>query len=105
MSMITNGVKTNPAANTILADAVMVADIGGSEVYVIVSSTIGAAITYERIDVDGTTVLNSHTFAVSANGNFTTTFFDGTASGQHLRIRTNGILVGSVQGTITSPAF
>lgn len=105
MSMVTNGVKTNPAANTILADATMISDIGGSEVYVIVSSNALAGIAFEHIDTDGTTVLNSHLFAVPANGNFTTTFFEGTKSGDHLRLRLNNLIVGSVQGTITSPAI
>lgn len=104
----TAGIQTNPAANAIIADTGPLAfpnsgnGSGTMNFTVIVSSTVAAIIHVEIRDAANTAVVRSQAFMVPANTTFQSVKniaipLDG---GERLRLRMNGAVTGSVQGSI-----
>lgn len=96
------GVKSNPAANTILAQYLN--ESGSAEshpLHWVISSTIGGAIVFEHMEDDNTTVLRSHIFPIAASQPFESQTCHVTLdANQRVRLRVNALMLGSVQGTL-----
>lgn len=96
----TEGSKTNPAAQTVLAQYQNENPTGETHrLHWAVSSSIGGTVVEEHIEDDGTTVLKAHTWPVTASMPFETmSKFVTLDAGQRIRVRTgNAILLGVVQ--------
>lgn len=98
----TNGVLTNPTANTILADSGPMTP--GSHLFgAFVASSAQAVVFVEWRDTDNVTVIKSQALIVGAfsNTQFTpTTQFNEIADGNHLVLRLSGTILGQIQGSV-----
>jgi hypothetical protein len=101
----TNGPLTNPADGTVLAEFQNLPDDGSTRDYtctIIISSTVKANILLQRRDHDNTVTLTEQLIKLSsADATVFGTINDITlATGEHLRLVTQGLIVGIVSGSL-----
>lgn len=102
MAWHTEGVKTNPAVDALMAETDPFETDGARFPQVYVSATVPAQAAFQHIDVDGTTILVQHDMII---GTGTTPLECGPGGvpvleGQTFRILNKALIIGQVQGTI-----
>lgn len=98
----TEGIKVNPAANTVLCQYVNETAIAEAHaLHFVVVSTISAAVVFEQMDATNTTALRSQILPLLASAPYDSMKVSLTiAASERWRVRTNAIMVGSAQCTL-----
>jgi hypothetical protein len=96
---VTNGIVTNPAAATVIADTGAIG--GGASTYtVIVAATVISRFEMAVRNAANNADVTVQNFFVPANGNFTAVLPIDVPPGGRIVIRTPASITGSVQGSI-----
>lgn len=102
MGWYTAGIKTNPVANTILADTGPAGADTQGDVRIVGGCTVAALVFVEHRDVDGVTVLHSQGIFLPASAMQTPEIIIDVLAGQHIVVRTNAAIAGSTQVSLFS---
>jgi hypothetical protein len=101
MAWFTNGVLTNPAINTILADTGALTEAGGPvSTRVVVSSTVISAPIFELRNAADSANISSQALILAANTSLEIEFPVTWAAGERLRLRLNAAITGLIQASI-----
>jgi len=101
MAWFTNGILTNPAINTILADSGALPEAGGPvSTRVIVSSTVICAPILELRDAANSANISSQAFILAANTSLEIELPITWAAGERMRVRLNAAITGLIQVSI-----
>jgi hypothetical protein len=96
------GIKINPAANTLLADTGTVdTDLTG-EIRLLVASTAVGAVVLQHMDTANLVVLHSQIFPLIANGVLELNPIVDLLQGERIRIIANALITGQVQCSMMS---
>lgn len=102
MAFYTEGLKSSPLANTILADSGAFETGTGVDITVLLSGTLACTVAFEHRNAANDATLQAHTFIFGANSphclHLANSFIVG--EGERLRLRLVQTSVGDVQGSM-----
>lgn len=102
MGWVTEGIKSNPLNGAVLADTGAFGSDTSGNIKVIVASTVAGFATFEHRNAANDTTIKAQAFPVSANGVVDVEFMVAPAQGERFRLVTTGLVVGQIQGSLSS---